>query len=94
MSKLRVNCFTLSLDGYGAGSDQGLENPLGRHGDELHDWLVSTRTFRTMYGDRDGGTTGIDDDFARRGMENLGAWILGRNMFGPIRGPWRDGAWR
>ncbi|HEX6274288.1 MAG TPA: dihydrofolate reductase family protein, partial [Polyangiaceae bacterium] len=72
------------------------ENPLGRHGEELHDWLVSTRTFRTMHGDGDGdgGTTGIDDDFARRGMENLGAWILGRNMFGPIRGPWRDDAWR
>jgi dihydrofolate reductase len=93
MSKVRVNCFTISLDGYGAGPYQDQKNPLGVNGEELHKWLVSTRTFKTMYGE-DGGTTGTDDDFARRGMENLGAWILGRNMFGPIRGAWPDESWR
>ena len=94
MSKVRVNCFTLSLDGYGAGSDQDEQNPLGKYGPELHQWFRPTRTFKGMIGDPSEGTTGLDDDFARKGTENLGAWILGRNMFGPIRGTWPDEAWR
>lgn len=93
MSKLRVHCFGLSMDGYGAGIDQGLEHPLGIGGAELHEWLYPTRTFQSMVG-KSGGSSGIDDDFARRGMENLGAWIMGRNMFGPIRGEWSDLSWR
>jgi dihydrofolate reductase len=93
MSKLRVQCFGLSLDGYGAGPDQSLENPLGVGGPGLHDWFFPTRTFQKMFG-TEGGTTGIDDDFAVRGFANVGAWILGRNMFGPIRGPWPEEAWK
>jgi dihydrofolate reductase len=91
--KVRVNCFAISLDGYGAGPDQSLENPLGVGGENLHRWFVPTRTFQAMFG-KQGGTTGIDDDFARRGIENLGAWILGRNMFGPVRGEWPDESWK
>ena len=94
MSKLRVNCFTISLDGYGAGPDQSEQNPLGKHGTELHQWFYPTRTFQGMLGTPNAGTTGIDEDFAHKGTENLGAWILGRNMFGPIRGEWPDEAWR
>jgi len=94
MSKLRVNAFSLSLDGYGAGPDQDEQNPLGRNGTEVHGWVFSTRTFQQMHGDTGTGTTGVDDDFARRGFENVGAWILGRNMFGPVRGPWPDERWR
>ena len=93
MSKLRVRCFGVSLDGYGAGPRQTREEPLGVGGESLHDWFVPTRTFQRMIG-KDGGTTGPDDDFAARGIENLGAWILGRNMFGPVRGPWPDDTWR
>ena len=93
MSKLRVQCFSVSLDGYGAGPQQSREHPLGVRGAELHTWMYPTQTFKAMSGGRH-GTTGIDDDFARRGMENLGAWILGRNMFGPIRGEWTDEDWR
>ena len=93
MSKLRVNCFAISLDGYGAGPSQSLENPLGVGGIALHEWFIPTRTFRKLFGN-DGGTTGIDDDFAARGVDNLGAWILGRNMFGPVRGPWPDDTWK
>ena len=93
MSKVRVNCFAVSLDGYGAGPEQSLEEPLGKNGEQLHDWFTATKTFRSTYGDT-GGTTGIHDDFARRAMENLGAWILGRNMFGPVRGEWPDESWR
>ena len=93
MSKLRINCFAVSLDGYGAGPNQGLENPLGVGGTGLHEWFYPTRTFRKTFG-KDGGTTGVDDDFAARGMANLGAWILGRNMFSPIRGPWPDDSWK
>jgi dihydrofolate reductase len=93
MSKLRVCCFGLSLDGYGAGPDQSLENPLGVGGPGLHEWVFPTRTFRKIFG-KEGGTTGVDDDFAARGFANFGAWILGRNMFGPIRGPWPDDAWK
>jgi len=94
MSKLRVSCFTVSLDGYGAGPSQDEQNPLGRGGIDLHRWLVSTRTFQRVHGRAGEGTTGVDDDFARRGDENVGAWILGRNMFGPVRGPWPDERWR
>ena len=93
MSKLRVNCFGTSLDGFGAGPDQSLEHPLGIGGMNLHDWFIPTRTFQKMQG-QDGGTTGIDNDFAERGMDGLGAWILGRNMFGPIRGEWPDDEWK
>jgi dihydrofolate reductase len=93
MAKLRVHNFSISLDGYGAGPSQTLEHPLGVGGEELHDWFVPTRFFREMYGDT-GGTTGVDDDFAARAFKNVGAWILGRNMFGPIRGPWPDEAWQ
>jgi dihydrofolate reductase len=94
MSKLRVNGFSISLDGYGAGADQSPKDPLGKLGEDLHPWLVSTRTFKDTYGDGSAGTTGLDDDFARRSMENLGAWIMGRNMFGPVRGEWPDETWR
>jgi len=93
MSKLRVHCFSISLDGYGAGADQSLDNPLGVGGKALHEWVVATRTFRRMSG-QDGGSTGIDDEFTARSFANVGAWILGRNMFGPIRGPWSDDAWK
>ena len=93
MARLRVHGFTISIDGYGAGPNQDLKNPLGVGGIDLHDWLVRTRTFKHMFGG-DGGTTGIDDEFAARGTENIGAWILGRNMFGPIRGAWPDEEWR
>ncbi|MFN3657521.1 MAG: dihydrofolate reductase family protein [Pseudolabrys sp.] len=87
MPKLRVESFSISLDGYGAGPDQSLENPLGIGGEALHEWAFATRTFQKVHG-TDGGATGIDDDFAARGFENVGAWILGRNMFAPSRGPW------
>jgi dihydrofolate reductase len=93
MSKLRVNSMSLSLDGFGAGANQSTANPLGEGGESLHEWIIPTRTFQTMYGDGQ-GTTGPDDDFAARGMENLGAWILGRNMFGPVRGNWPDESWK
>ncbi|CAN7534683.1 dihydrofolate reductase family protein [Mesorhizobium amorphae] len=93
MSKLRVNAFTLSLDGYGAGPDQTLENPLGVGGEALHKWMVGTRSFHQMVG-KDGGTTDVDDRFTVRSFENVGAWILGRNMFGPIRGNWPDENWK
>jgi dihydrofolate reductase len=93
MPRLLVNAFSISLDGYGAGPSQSLDNPLGVGGHGLHDWLVSTRTFKRMIGS-EGGDTGVDDDFAARSMADIGAWILGRNMFGPIRGPWPDDSWR
>ena len=93
MTKLRVNCFSVSIDGYGAGPGQNLDNPMGVGGMPLHEWVFPTRTFQAMVG-AGGGTTGIDEDFAVRGMEGLGAWILGRNMFGPIRGPWTDDQWK
>ncbi len=93
MGKLRVDGFALSLDGYGAGPHQDLDNPLGVGGEQLHRWLVPTRTFKAFHGGKE-GTTGIDDDYARRGTENIGAWIMGRNMFGPIRGDWPDEGWK
>lgn len=94
MSKLRVESFTVSLDGFGAGPDQDLNNPLGVGGGALHGWALSTRTFQNKLFGSEGGQTGIDDDFAARGFHNMGAWILGRNMFGPVRGPWPDESWR
>jgi dihydrofolate reductase len=94
MSKLRVQGFSISLDGYGAGPGQSLENPLGAGGMALHQWVLPTRTFQKMLFGKEGGTTGTDDDFAARGIVNLGAWILGRNMFGPVRGPWPDEVWK
>ena len=93
MSKVRVAAFSISLDGFGAGPRQSEEHPLGVRGLELHDWFFPTRAFKRMHGDS-GGTGGVDDDFAARSFENIGAWIMGRNMFGPIRGPWPDLSWR
>jgi dihydrofolate reductase len=92
MSKLRVHNFAISLDGYGAGPDQGLDNPLGVGGERLHEWLVTTRTFRLIHGG-EGGDEGLDDQFAARGDAGIGATIMGRNMFGPSRGPWGDDQW-
>src|SRR3954470_20299494 len=94
MPRLLVLGFSVSLDGYGAGPSQSLDNPLGVGGPGLHEWLVTTRAFKRTHGAGDGGDGGVDDDFAARGMEGIGAWILGRNMFGPIRGPWPDESWR
>jgi len=93
MTRVRVESFTISLDGYGAGPNQDIDNPLGVGGTDLHQWLVPTRTFQRMQSLGETGTRGIDDDFAARGFENIGAWILGRNMFGPVRGPWEDSDW-
>ncbi len=93
MSKLRVNSFSISIDGYGAGPDQSLENPLGVGGESLHEWIFGTKTFQTLYGDG-AGREDIDDRFATRGFENLGAWIMGRNMFTAERGPWLDPDWK
>jgi dihydrofolate reductase len=94
MSKLRVESFTISIDGFGAGPDQDINHPLGVGGTSLHGWAMSTRTFQKHLFGSDSGETGIDDDFAARGFQNIGAWILGRNMFGPVRGPWPDERWR
>jgi dihydrofolate reductase len=89
-----VHAFSISIDGYGAGPNQSMDEPLGVGGEALHDWVVATRTFQQIYGN-EGGTTGEDDKFTARGFENIGAWILGRNMFGPIqRGPWLDDNWK
>jgi len=93
MSKVRVAGFSVSADGYGAGPEQSLEHPLGKRGDELHTWFFGTRTFRAMIGE-DGGSEGVDERFAKRSMEGFGAFILGRNMFGPIRDDWTDDTWK
>jgi dihydrofolate reductase len=93
MGQVRVESFAISLDGYGAGPDQDINNGLGVGGEDLHQWFIPTRTFQKTHGAGD-GTTGVDDDFAARGFRNIGAWILGRNMFGPIRGPWPDSNWK
>ena len=93
MTQVRVESFTVSIDGYGAGPNQDINNPLGVGGEDLHQWFIPTRTFQRTHGASD-GTTGVDDDFAARGFKNIGAWILGRNMFGPIRGPWPDLNWK
>lgn len=94
MSRLRVESFTISLDGFGAGPAQDLNNPLGVGGTALHGWAMPTRTFQQKLFGSDSGETGVDEDFAARGFDNIGAWILGRNMFGPVRGPWPDESWR
>ena len=108
MSRLRVNAFGISIDGYGAGPDQDLANPMGVGGMALHKWVFGTKTFQKMSADtRHGierlagpligdevGREGVDDDFFARGFEHVGAWILGRNMFGPMRGPWSDDSWK
>jgi dihydrofolate reductase len=103
MQKLRVKSFSISIDGYGAGANQSLENPLGIGGEGLDRWFLPTKTFKQMstkeeafkqMSGKDEGTTGIDNDFAARGFANIGAWILGRNMFAPIRGPWPDDNWK
>src|SRR5262245_57002873 len=93
MTKVRVAGFSISLDGFGAGPDQSLENPLGRRGLELHQWFFGTRTFRAMTGEG-GGSEGVDEAYAHRSMDGFGTFILGRNMFGPIRGPWPDESWK
>jgi dihydrofolate reductase len=92
MSKVRVHSFGVSIDGFGAGPGQDRDHPLGVSGPALHEWVFETRTGRHM-GGKEGGETGADDDFVARGFENIGAWIIGRNMFGPIRGPWPDQSW-
>lgn len=93
MGKVRVHNFAISLDGYGAGPRQTTENPLGEGGEALHDWFIPTRAFKRVTG-KSGGTTGVDDDFAARAMVGVGAFIMGRNMFGPVRGAWPDASWR
>jgi len=93
MSKLKVQAFSVSIDGYGAGPNQNLQNPLGEGGMTLHQWFFHTRSFAQMTGG-EGGATDVDDDFAQRSFANIGAWILGRNMFGPVRGPWPDDTWK
>ena len=93
MSRLRVHSFSISIDGFGAGPNQDLENPLGVGGTRVFEWFFPTRTFQKMHGGED-GETGIDDDIAALGFENIGAYILGRNMFGPVRGPWPDESWK
>jgi dihydrofolate reductase len=94
MSKVRVESFSISLDGYGAGPDQDMDNPLGVGGMDLHQWAFPTRTFQQKVLGGQDGTTGTDNDFAERGFRNVGAWILGRNMFAPSRGAWPDLAWK
>src|SRR3954462_3440059 len=93
MSKIRVASFGVSLDGYGAGANQSLENPLGMRGPEIMEWFFPTRVFQRLYG-KAPGETGVDNSMAEAGFANLGAWILGRNMFGPVRGPWPDESWK
>jgi len=93
MPKLRVHSFALSIDGYGAGPSQDLNNPLGVNGPELMEWFFHTRVWRSMHG-QPGGETGVDNAMAEQGFAGIGAWILGRNMFGPVRGPWPDDNWK
>jgi dihydrofolate reductase len=101
MSRLKVRSFSISIDGYGAGPDQALDNPMGTGGMALHTWVLGTKTFHAMHADFAASLTGdqaprggVDDDFAARSFENLGAWIMGRHMFGPSRGPWPDDDWK
>lgn len=93
MQKLRVESFSVSIDGFGAGPNQNPDNPLGSGGLDLHQWMFPTKEFQQSVG-KDDGTTGIDNDFVARGFTNIGAWIIGRNMFGPIRGSWPDEEWK
>lgn len=95
MGKIKVASFSMSIDGYGTGPEQSLENPLGIGGTAVHEWFFGTQVFQTMHGDGDKtGSTGTDNEFASRGFENIGAWIMGRNMFSPLRGPWADLDWK
>jgi dihydrofolate reductase len=94
MGKVRVAAFSTSLDGFSAGPDQDLQNPLGVRGPEIFGWFFPTRVFQNMHGGGDGGEAGVDNTMAEKSFENVGAWILGRNMFGPVRGPWPDEAWK
>ena len=93
MTRVRVAGFTVSLDGFGAGADQSLNDPLGKGGSDLHQWFFGTKTFRAMMGKGE-GSEGIDETYAARSMEGFGAFILGRNMFGPVRGDWPDDSWK
>jgi dihydrofolate reductase len=93
MTKLRVHSFAMSLDGFGAGPEQSLENPLGAGGLAMHQWAFNTRTFHALHGEG-GGSSGVDDNFIASGFENIGAWVIGRNMFGPVRGDWPDDGWK
>src|SRR5688572_27081137 len=93
MSKVKVAAFSISLDGYGAGPDQTLENPLGTGGEGLHEWMFPTKMFQQLMG-KTSGTEGINNQFAEQSFENIGAWIMGRNMFGPIRGSWPNDQWK
>jgi len=93
VAKLRVQSFAMSIDGFSAGPNQDLENPLGVRGSELMEWFFETRSWRTMHGMVD-GEEGVDNGIAEAGLSGLGAWILGRNMFGPVRGPWPDESWK
>lgn len=93
MSKVKVAAFSISLDGYGAGPGQSKDEPLGKRGEELHEWIFPTKMFQTLYGKGD-GTEGTDNEFAEKSFDNLGAWIMGRNMFGPVRGPWPNDEWK
>ena len=94
MSRLKVRCFSVSLDGFGAGTSQDLEHPLGVRGPELFSWFFHTQTWKKLNGLDGSGETGVDDEIAARAFDNIGAWIMGRNMFGPVRGPWPDERWR
>ena len=94
MSEVKVMAFSISADGYGAGPEQSLQHPLGIGGEALHEWVFPTQTFRRRVLGLDGGSTGADDGYARRSFDGVGAWILGRNMFGPVRGPWPDDTWK
>ena len=92
-SKVKISAFTISLDGFGTGLNQSKENPMGVNGGELHPWMRPTKMFQKMMG-KNGGTAGVDNDFAERSMENIGAWIMGRNMFAPSRGTWPEDGWK
>ena len=94
MSRLLVRSFGVSLDGFGAGPAQSVEHPLGVDGPDIMQWFFPTRVFQSMHGSGDSGETGVDNGIAEKGFENVGAWIMGRNMFGPVRGPWPDDSWR
>src|SRR5271170_1896480 len=93
VGRVRVAGFSVSLDGFGAGPEQSLQDPLGKRGKELHNWVVGTKTFKAMFGEG-GGSEGVDETFAHRSMDAFGAFILGRNMFGPVRGEWPDDSWK
>jgi len=94
MSRLVARCFSISIDGYGAGAEQSLSDPMGKGGMTLHSWFLATKTFQAMHGAGGGDADSINESFATKGFENIGAWILGRNMFGPVRGPWPDYEWK